>query len=66
MARLEHGAKRPPLADWGEDVHGVPGELTVCVNHGTPTTPVAPASVQVITTGGMAGWQIILIALGPL
>jgi hypothetical protein len=31
---------------------------------GTPTTPVAPATVQVITTGGMAGWQIILIALG--
>ena len=27
-------------------------------------TRVAPASVHVITTGGMAGWQITLIALG--
>jgi hypothetical protein len=30
------------------------------------TAPVAPvpAAVRVITTGGMAGWQITLIALG--
>jgi hypothetical protein len=28
-----------------------------------PTTPV-PATVRVITAGGMAGWQITLIALG--
>jgi hypothetical protein len=30
------------------------------------TNPVAPvpATVRVITTGGMAGWQITLIALG--
>ena len=31
---------------------------------GAPTTPVPPATVRVITTGGMAGWQIALIALG--
>ena len=29
----------------------------------TPTTSV-PATVRVITAGGMAGWQITLIALG--
>ena len=29
----------------------------------TPTAPV-PATVRVITAGGMAGWQITLIALG--
>ena len=28
-----------------------------------PTTPV-PATVRVVTTGGMAGWQITLIAVG--
>ena len=29
-----------------------------------PIVPVSPATVRVITTGGMAGWQITLIALG--
>ena len=29
-----------------------------------PVTPGPPATVRVITTGGMAGWQIALIALG--
>ena len=29
----------------------------------TSVTPLAPATVRVITTGGMAGWQITLIAL---
>ena len=27
-------------------------------------TPVAPATVRVISTGGMAGWQVALIAIG--
>ena len=27
-----------------------------------PIVPVSPATVRVITTGGMAGWQIALIA----
>ena len=27
-------------------------------------TPVPPATVRVISTGGMAGWQITLIAVG--
>jgi len=30
----------------------------------TPTTPVPATTVRVITTGGLAGWQITLIALG--
>jgi hypothetical protein len=30
----------------------------------TPVTPLAPATVRVISTGGMAGWQIALIAIG--
>jgi hypothetical protein len=29
-----------------------------------PTAPFPAATVRVITTGGMAGWQITLIALG--
>jgi hypothetical protein len=29
-----------------------------------PIVPVSPATVRVITTGGMAGWQIALIAVG--
>jgi hypothetical protein len=29
-----------------------------------PVTPVPPAIVHVISTGGMAGWQITLIAVG--
>jgi hypothetical protein len=31
---------------------------------GDETTPVTPAIVRVLTTGGMAGWQITLIAVG--
>jgi hypothetical protein len=31
---------------------------------GAPTTPVPPPTVRVVTTGGMAGWQIALIAVG--
>jgi hypothetical protein len=27
-------------------------------------TPVAPATVRVISTGGMAGWQVALVAIG--
>ena len=30
----------------------------------SPITSVPPATVRVISTGGMAGWQISLIALG--
>ena len=30
----------------------------------TSVTPLAPATVRVISTGGMAGWQIALIAIG--
>jgi MFS family permease len=30
----------------------------------SPSTPVLPATVRVITAGGMAGWQIALIAAG--
>ncbi|HJY62166.1 MAG TPA: hypothetical protein VJ370_05760 [Streptosporangiaceae bacterium] len=30
----------------------------------SPFTPVRPATVHVISTGGMAGWQITLIAIG--
>ena len=30
----------------------------------SPITSVPPATVRVISTGGMAGWQITLIALG--
>jgi hypothetical protein len=33
-------------------------------NDGTPTTPVPPPTIHVVTTGGMAGWQITLIAVG--
>lgn len=29
-----------------------------------PTAPVRATSVQVVTAGGMAGWQIALIAIG--
>jgi MFS family permease len=29
-----------------------------------PVAPVPPATVRVITTGGMAGWQVALIAAG--
>jgi len=29
-----------------------------------PIVPVSPATVRVITSGGMAGWQIALIAVG--
>jgi hypothetical protein len=29
-----------------------------------PIVPVSPATVQVVSTGGMAGWQIALIAAG--
>jgi hypothetical protein len=29
-----------------------------------PVTPVPAATVHVISTGGMPGWQIALIALG--
>jgi hypothetical protein len=29
-----------------------------------PIMPVPPATVRVISTGGMAGWQIALIAIG--
>jgi hypothetical protein len=32
-------------------------------NDGGPVTPV-PATVRVISTGGLAGWQIALIAVG--
>jgi hypothetical protein len=31
---------------------------------GAPTTPVPPPTIHVVTTGGMAGWQITLIAVG--
>jgi hypothetical protein len=31
---------------------------------GAPTTPIPPPTVRVVTTGGMAGWQITLIAVG--
>ena len=30
----------------------------------SPITSVPPATVQMVTTGGMAGWQITLIAIG--
>jgi hypothetical protein len=30
----------------------------------SPITPVPPTAVRVISTGGMAGWQITLIAVG--
>jgi len=30
----------------------------------TSVTPLAPATVRVISTGGLAGWQIALIAIG--
>lgn len=30
----------------------------------TPVAPVPASTVRVITTGGIAGWQIILIAVG--
>lgn len=30
----------------------------------SPLTPVPPATVRVISAGGMAGWQIAVIALG--
>ena len=30
----------------------------------SPITPVPPATVRVISAGGMAGWQIALIAVG--
>jgi hypothetical protein len=30
----------------------------------SPVTPVPPAIVHVIGTGGMAGWQVTLIAVG--
>ena len=33
-------------------------------NDGTPATPVPLPTVRVVTTGGMAGWQITLIAVG--
>ena len=33
-------------------------------NDGAPATPVSPPTIQVVTTGGMAGWQIALIAVG--
>jgi MFS family permease len=33
-------------------------------DQGAPTTPVPPPTVRVVTTGGMAGWQITLIAVG--
>ena len=33
-------------------------------NDGAPTTPVPPPTIHVVTTGGMAGWQITLIAVG--
>ena len=29
-----------------------------------PVVPVSPATVRVVSTGGMAGWQIALIAIG--
>jgi hypothetical protein len=29
-----------------------------------PIAPVPPATVQVISTGGIAGWQVALIAVG--
>ena len=29
-----------------------------------PITPVPPATVRVVSTGGMAGWQVALIAVG--
>jgi len=29
-----------------------------------PIVPVSPATVRVVSTGGMAGWQIALIAAG--
>jgi hypothetical protein len=29
-----------------------------------PIVPVSPATVRVVSTGGMAGWQIALIAIG--
>ena len=30
----------------------------------SPITPVPPATVRVISAGGMAGWQVALIAVG--
>jgi hypothetical protein len=30
----------------------------------TSVTPVVPATVQALGTGGMAGWQVALIAIG--
>ena len=30
----------------------------------SPITPVPPATVRVITAGGLAGWQIALIVVG--
>ena len=30
----------------------------------SPITPVPPGTVRVISTGGMAGWQVALIAVG--
>ena len=30
----------------------------------TPVTPVPATTVRVVSAGGMAGWQITLIALG--
>jgi hypothetical protein len=29
-----------------------------------PVTPVPAATVHVVSTGGMPGWQIVLIAIG--
>jgi hypothetical protein len=34
------------------------------VGDGGPVAPVPATTVRVITTGGMAGWQITLIAIG--
>jgi hypothetical protein len=33
-------------------------------NDGAPTTPVPPPTIRVVTTSGMAGWQITLITVG--
>ena len=57
---------RPPAACWPRPPPPRPPSRSL-IPSGTealaPSAPV-PATVRVITTGGMAGWQIALIALG--
>ena len=58
--------RSPPACCWPRAAATAAFANPIPIGDGSsvPITPVAPATVRVISAGGMAGWQVALIAAG--